>query len=224
MIKSKILIVVVLFPLLVLAVTPVWAVATPSARLGQLRERIASRPGILRAFLGSWAAIGSGDLTTKDGTTLTVTKDGKTYTIHTDDKTVFRRKFWGKSSLDELNIGDRLNVIGIWEDEAKTTVKARFIRDVSIQKRHGVFFGTVKSTSGTGFVMDSVARGTQTVTVGVTTKYVNRRGQTITLADILVGHKVRVRGLWDSHNSTITEVTHVKDFSLPTRPTPSPSP
>jgi len=34
----------------------------------------------------------------------------------------------------------------------------------------------------------------------------------------LVGHRIRVKGLWNNKNSTVTEVSHVKDFDLPVRP------
>ncbi len=184
-----------------------------------------SRPGLIREFAKkSKAAIGSGILKSISGTTLTVEKDGKTYTILTDSKTQFRRRFWGKATLDEFGTGDTVAVIGLWTDDTKTTVQARLVRDMSIQKRHGVFFGTVESVSDSGWVMMTVQRGNQTVTVSSTTKFINRRGETIAKADVLVGHRVRVRGLWNSTNNTITEISEVKDFALPPKPTATPTP
>lgn len=185
-------------------------------------DNAGSRPGLLREFLKKGrAAIGSGTLTAKSGTTLTVTKDGKTYTVLTDSKTQFRRRFWGKGTTDEMQVGDTLNIIGLWTDDAKTTIQARIVRDISIQKRNGIFFGTVQSVTSTGWVMTTMQRGNQTVTVSSTTKFVDRREQTIAQSAIMLGHKVRVRGLWDKTNSTVTEVSHVKDFSLPVKPTPT---
>jgi len=32
-----------------------------------------------------------------------------------------------------------------------------------------------------------------------------------------------VKGMWDKTNNTITEVTHVKDYSLPPKPTITPT-
>jgi hypothetical protein len=169
------------------------------------------------------ATIGQGKVIAKEGTTLTVTKESKTYTVLTDANTRFVKKFWGKSSLEEISLNDMVNVIGRWNNEAKTEIQAVLIRNFSIQKRHGVFFGEVKSVSGSGFVLTAVKRGDQTVTVEIATKLVNRKMQKISLSDIQVGHKVRVKGVWDSVNKTITEVKQVKDFSIPLIPSPRPS-
>jgi hypothetical protein len=163
------------------------------------------------------AVIISGKLTAKNGNSLTISKESKTYTILVDSKTQLLRRFWGKATLDEIQVNDTLNVYGKWTDDAKTTIQARMIRDASIQKRFGVFIGTVKSTSSTGWVI-TTHRGDQTVTVDTQTKIVNRKEQTIAQSDIVVGHRVRVRGLWDMVNKTITEVTQVKDFTLPVQP------
>lgn len=184
----------------------------------EIKDRVATRPAALKRVR---AAIILGTLSGKEGTTLTVTKEGKTYTVATDSKTQFRRNFWGKSSLNEMQVGDLVNVHGRWTDEAQTTIQAVLVRDMSIQKRFGVFFGTITATSSSGWTMDTIGRGSQTVTVSSETRFVNRRGGTISQSDIAAGHRVRVKGLWNIQNDTITEVTHVKDFSLPLIPTPS---
>jgi len=147
---------------------------------------------------------------------ITVEKDGKTYTVNTDTKTKFRRHFWGKSDVAEFSVGNLVNIWGTWADETQTTINAMMIRNLSIMKRHGVFFGTIKTVGDNSFVMTSINRGDQTVTVATTTKYLNRRQQALTFADLQVGHRVRLRGLWDKSQNTITEVVQVKDFSLPT--------
>lgn len=189
----------------------------------KLRDETATRPGVRKLLRGGRIAVGSGELTAINETTLTVTKESKNYTVLTDGNTKFRRKFWGESSLAELTVGDKLNIIGTWDDEAKTTIKAKLVRDLSIQKRHGVFFGTINSKSEIGFTMDIVRRGSQNITVGSNTKYINRKGESISLADLAVGHRVRVRGLWNSNLSTITEVVRVKDFTLPPKTTEVPN-
>ncbi len=149
-----------------------------------------------------------------DGT-ITAEKDGKTYTVNTDTKTKLRRHFWGKSELAEFSIGNMVNIWGTWADETQTTINAKMIKNLSIMKRHGAFFGTIKSLGDNSFVITSVHRGDQTVTVATTTKYLNRREQAIAFADLQVGHRVRIKGLWDKSNNTVTEVVQVKDFSLP---------
>ncbi|MEK7060804.1 MAG: hypothetical protein AAB937_01070 [Patescibacteria group bacterium] len=185
------------------------------------QDKEGSRPGLLNKFfnLKGRAAIGTGKLTVKTDVTLTVEKDGKSFIVNVDNKTQFRRRFWGKSSLAEMSVGDTINVIGLWADDAHTTINATLVRDVSIQKRFGVFFGEVKSLLSSGWVMTTVSgkRADQTVTVDNQTKFTNRKGETITQADVKVGQKVRVRGLWNSNDNTVTEVTEVKDFALPVR-------
>ncbi len=185
--------------------------------------RAGSRPGLLREFFTkSRAAIGSGTITAINGTTLTVTtNEGKVVTVLTDDKTQFRRRFWGKGTLAELKANDVVNVIGLWQDDAKTTILARLVRDLSIERRTGVFIGIVQSLTSGGFVIKTEQRGNLTVTTSDTTKFVNRREEAITKADVKVDHRVRVKGLWDRNLNTITEVVQVKDFSLPAKPTPT---
>ncbi len=171
------------------------------------------------------AKILEGKVKSKDGANLTVEKDGKTYTVQTDGKTQFRRHFWGKSSLDEISIGDKVNVHGKYVDDAQTTILAKLIRDVSITKRFGAFVGTVANLNGSTFTLNSVTRGAQKVTLDSNTKCVNRKEETINCAsDVQNGHRVRVKGMLDKTNSTITEVMQVKDYSIPPKPTTTPKP
>lgn len=184
----------------------------------QIRDRVSSKTGEMKQFLGfGRAAIGSGKITAKSDTTLTIEKDGKSYTVNFDSKTQLRRRFWGKAELSEFSVGNIVNVIGQWTDDTHTAINAKLIRNVSIQKRFGVFFGEVKSILSGGWVMSTKSenRADQTVTVSADTKFENRKGETMTQAEVKAGHKVRVRGLWDRTLNTVTEVTHVKDFSVP---------
>jgi len=193
----------------------------------QLKDRVGTKAGELKNIFGNGkAAIGSGTLTAKTDTTLTVEKDGKSYTVNIDDKTQLRRRFWGKAELSEFSVGNTINVIGRWTDDTHTAINAVLVRNISIQKRFGVFFGDVKSLVTGGWVMSTQSenRRDQTVTVSSSTKFINRMGDTITQADVKVGHKVRVRGLWDRSLNTVTEVTQVKDFSLPVKSTVTPTP
>ncbi len=149
--------------------------------------------------------------------------EGASIKVNLQTNTHFRRKFWGKSDVGEISVGDSIDVVGRWVNEDKTEINAVLIRDLSVQKRFGVFFGTIKSMTDTGFVMTTIQRGEEVVTLG-STKLIGRKEQTITQSDIQVGHKVRVRGLWDSVNFTITETAEVKDFSLPPFVAPTATP
>lgn len=186
----------------------------------QFKERMSSKTAEIKNYMSVGVTISGAKVTAKTDTTLTIEKDGKTYTVNFDSKTQLRRRFWGKSTLDEFSVGNIVNVIGRWTDDTHTAINARLVRNISIQKRFGVFFGEVKSLLGTGWVMSTKSenRADQTVTVSSETKFENRRGETITQAEVQVGHKVRVRGLWDRTLNTVTEVTNVKDFSLPQVP------
>jgi hypothetical protein len=156
-------------------------------------------------------------VTAKDATSITVDNEGTIVKVNITSNTHLRRKFWGKSTLAEISVGDSVNVIGRWVKEDKTEINAAVIRNLSIQKRFGVFFGKVKTITDTGFVMTTIQRGEETVTID-SAKLINRKGESIKASDILVGHIVRVRGLWNSTGFTITETTEVKDFSLPVLP------
>ncbi len=179
-------------------------------------------------WLFTRAIIGQGKLLGISGTTLRVEKDSKTYTVLTGvfDKCTTRivRRFGSKTTSAEMTVGDTVGVTGRWQDEAKTTIEACVVRDLSMRKRHVAFVGKVVSLTNGGFVMTTVSnrRPDQTVTVGTGTKIVNRKEEVISLADVKVGHRVRVKGWWDNNTNTITEVTHVKDYNLPVVPVSTP--
>ena len=169
------------------------------------------------------AALGKVQLTDISGSVLTVSKDSKSYTVSTGTfekcTTKFVRRFGGNSTLSELTVGDSLEIVGRWTDDTKTAATACVVRNLSVQKIRGTFVGDVISISDTGFVMTTVSesRQNQTVMVGSATKIVNRKEVAITLADVKVGHRIRVKGLWNKTNNTVTEVMHVKDYSLPVK-------
>jgi hypothetical protein len=188
-----------------------------------MREKNASRVGAIKNFFGARINIGNATITGKGTGSLTIDKDGKTYTVTIDGKTRLERRFFGNSSIDELAVGQKVNVIGKFTDDAHTTILATMIRDLSIQKRKGVFVGDVTAINGNDITINTLHRGSQKATVSTTTKIVNRKGETLALTSIVVGHKISVKGMWDSANNTITEVEHVKDYSLPVKATPTPT-
>ena len=140
-------------------------------------------------------------------------EDG-TFQVNITDKTKILRKFGGKSSLSEYSVGDEVMVIGKFTDETKTTIDAKVIRNLSIQKRRGAFFGKVTVKNTDNFVMETLERGKQTVYFG-TAKFVKRNEEAMTYADLKLGDRVRVKGVWDKTLNQITEVDQVKDFSIP---------
>jgi len=155
---------------------------------------------------------------------VTVSENGQSVLVDIGPKTHIRRKFWGEGKLTEISVGDSVQVVGRWTSDAKTEITAVLIRDTSIQKRKGAFFGTVKSINGNTFVVTTIHRDDETVTIDSTTKIVNRKEGVLTSSDIKVGDRIRVKGMWDSANKTITEVVEIKDFSLPPKASPQPTP
>jgi hypothetical protein len=177
--------------------------------------------GKIKLAVGKRGWIEKGEVTAISGTTLTVTKGGVIYTVSTDSNTIFRRRFGGKSQLSEISANDTVNVLGKWQNEEKTQILATHIRDLSIQKRHATFFGTVRTKTDTSLVLTTVNRGEQTVMISSSTKLVNRKMEEIKMSDIQIGHRIRVKGIWDITNKTISEVTQIKDFSIPAKPSPT---
>jgi len=188
----------------------------------EIKNKIVSKSDEFKQGMrGLGVIIANAKITAKTDTSLTIEKDGASFTVLFDDKTQLRRRFWGKSELGEFSVGNIVNVVGRWTDDTKTTINAKVLRNISIQKRFGVFFGEVKSLLSSGWVMSTKSenRADQTVTVSSATEFKNRKEETIVKSDVKVGDKVRVRGLWDRSTNTITEVKEVKDFSLPIIPT-----
>jgi hypothetical protein len=156
---------------------------------------------------GTIASVGTNSITVTGD-------DSKTYTVNITTATRLVRRFGGKSQLSEFSAGNKINVFGKFTDDSKSIIDASLIRNLSVQKRWGVFFGEVTSKNSDNFVMKTVERGNQTVYFG-STKFVNRKEEPISYNDIQVGHRVRVKGIWDSSTNKITEVDQIKDFSIP---------
>lgn len=176
---------------------------------------LAIQPTLAAEKVALQIKIDKGSLVDKKASELAISKDNTVYLVTTDENTQLRRRFWGKATLEEMAPGDLVNVVGRWTDNTKTAIQARLVRDLSIQKRYGIFFGTVTAVSGNTWTINLVVREPQTVTVSSTTKITDRKGNPLTTVN--VNDRVRIRGLWNMVANTITEVGQVKDYSLPAR-------
>lgn len=125
--------------------------------------------------------------------------------INVTATTILLHKYGAKAKLSEFSVGDEVVALG-----------NKLIRNMSTQKRRGVFLGKITSVSNVGFVLTPEKRPAQTVGVNLLTKYVGRGERPIVLKDIKIDDKVMVKGLWDSKLNTITEVTFVRDYSVAT--------
>lgn len=147
--------------------------------------------------------------------------NGKTYNVKITEKTQLRRRFWGKAELSEFTVGDRVKVIGRYINDDKTEVEAVLIRNLSIQRRWGVFFGEVKTVSENYLIIKTANRGDLTVYFNNETKLENRKEEKIKWSEIQTGHKIRVKGVWDRDLGEIRSVEEIKDFSIPAVLTPT---
>ncbi len=197
----------------------VWAapIVPPASR--KLATRSAVEPKDLRAAGFPRQVRLEGTLSAVSGNTLTV----GSYTVTVTTNTRLIRRFGGKSQLSEFKIGDNLQVFARQERADTTNYFARLIRDLSIQKRFGAFIGTVASfnTVTSHFTLQTANRGLLTVTVNSKAVLVNRKQEPLKFSDLVTGARVRVKGLWDKSTNTLTEVSQVKDYSLPIRQTGS---
>ena len=153
-------------------------------------------------------------LKTIDGQTLTVTVKDKVYTVNVTDKTKLLRKYGAKSNLGEFAVGNSLQIYG--RRTADTVVQASLIRNSSIEKKHATFLGVIESIDSANqkFVLKPVSRAKVIVTVVADTK-IMYKSKAQTFADLVVGSKLAVSGVWDKSNNTVTEVTKIVVVSLP---------
>ena len=163
-----------------------------------------------------------GKITVVGSNNFSLSGEDGTFQVNITDKTQILRKFGSKSSLSEFSVSDELVVFGKFTDDTKLIIDAKVVKNNSIQKRWGAFFGRVTKTNSDNFVIQTIERGIQTVYFG-TAKFVNRKEVSIVYGDIKVGDRVRVKGVWDKTLNEIREVNQVKDFSIPViTPTPTP--
>lgn len=157
-----------------------------------------------------------GKITSIEESVITVAgEDGKTYTVNITNETKLIRRFGGESRLNEFSVGNEVNVFGKFTDESQTTIDARLIRNISLQKRWGVFFGEVKVKNSDNFVIKTIKRGDQTVYFQNETKFINHKKETISYDNLQIGNRVRVKGIWDRSLNKITEVEEVRVFPAP---------
>jgi len=149
-------------------------------------------------------------------------KNGITFQVNITEKTQLLRHFWGKSSLSEFSVGDEVNVIGRYTDETKSTIEAVLIRNKSIQKRWGAFFGEVTAKNSDNFVIKTINRGELTVYFG-SAKFVDNSGNQSSYDALSVGSRVRVKGVWDKTLKKLSEVDEVKIFNKKVSLTPKPT-
>ena len=137
---------------------------------------------------------------------------GQDYKVQVATDTAIVRSYWGKSATDlsEFSIGDIINVYGTLDSADYFLIRAKTIRNISIQKIQAVFNGNILSissstASSTGsFIMSIKKTGTSTLTVYIdsNTKIYSRKNLQA-FSDLKIGAKIMVRGIWDRAMSKI---------------------
>lgn len=150
-----------------------------------------------------------------DGTTITATKSGTTYTIDAANALI-KRKYNATAAFSEVMVGDIIHVKGTMTG---TNIVATRIMDTSIQKYKGTFQGTVTSvdTLNNQFVFQSKARGPQTVNIcaavgtncSQATAFKYRNKSPKTFAELQVGDKIVVHGIWNNTHSLVYNTTKI---------------
>lgn len=163
-----------------------------------------------------------GELSAVSGNTLTVKHHGLSWTVNVADTTRIVRRFWGKSTLAEFQVGDLLNVQGTLV-EGQLAVNATLIRDASI--REGDVTGKVDSvTAPDTFVVARADGSKRTVKVASDTVITDMTGATKTFADIVVGAHVRVSGVYNRLSEVLTSRKVVIRKVPVVTPAPAPVP
>ncbi|VVA44435.1 conserved exported hypothetical protein [Candidatus Roizmanbacteria bacterium] len=213
----------------VLTVAPSVLALTPNTTPGEFRKEIRKEAkeefknerlldkakNFLKKNLRFEARV-KGKITVVGADNLSISGDDGTFQVNVTDKTQLLGKFGGKTKLklSDYLVDHEVMVIGKFTNEDKTIIEAKVIRNLSIQKRRGAFFGTVLTKGTDSFTMQTLKLGVQTVYFG-NAKFVERNETSMTYTDLKIGDRVRVKGVWDKTLNKITEVTQIKDFSIP---------
>lgn len=128
----------------------------------------------------------------------------KVFTVVVTDKTKFVRRYWGKSSLAELTVGDSLHINGKFNKE-RAVFTANLIKNDSMHLALRVHSGKIDSVdaANSSFVLKK-KDSTLTVKVDAKTKLVKEEGVIITLADLKVGAEAHVRGVLNTQTKVLT--------------------
>lgn len=142
--------------------------------------------------------------------TLEVVKAGKTYTVSAGSAKIVRGTGENKIKFSKLKEGDVVKIEGSFDGESVTATK---VRDYSFNdKRYAIFYGKVDSLDegASTFRIDTLDRGSQTVTVIGSTDIENKDNDDINLSNLEADDRVMLRGKWSDKLNTITKTEWVE--------------
>jgi hypothetical protein len=121
-----------------------------------------------------------------------------------------------KVGLTDIAVGHEVSVMGKVENGDTSSIRATNLRDLSLMIRIGQFNGVVESVGATSLVMKMNKMNSITVTIG-TAVISNRAGKVISLADVVVGNRIKVKGTYNGADKTLSSVATIRDLSLPVK-------
>jgi hypothetical protein len=133
----------------------------------------------------------------------------KTIAVIVDAKTNIVRRYWGKSPLSQLSVGDSVQIFGQINDQNK--LQALLVKDNSIwsAEKEGVI-SSIDANAKT-FVLSRAtnASSTTNVTVKITeaTKITGANKVVLTFADLAVNQRVHLNGILNADGKHITALT-----------------
>jgi len=134
----------------------------------------------------------------------TYPEEGKEVVILVDSGTKFVRKYWNKSNLGEMTLGDKLDVK--IKTNSDGTVTASYIRNESLSWSLRAHNGTIANLDITNKTFTLNQRNGQVVNVKMDdkTKVFVSSSTTTSLADLKNDQLAHVRGLYNSRSKMIT--------------------
>lgn len=128
-------------------------------------------------------------------TTSTYPSKDSVVTVKVESKTKLYRRYFGKTVLPEMAVGDRIKITG-WLN-VDGTITATYVKDDDIEFNSRLYRGAVQSLDSvakTLTILPATSSSTITVKTDATTKFVKTNVTTTTFADIKVGDTVGTRG------------------------------
>lgn len=128
------------------------------------------------------------------------------WTVSTDGSTEFINKFDKTSSFAEIAAGNTISFSGLLDTaSSQLTVKAKTVKNWSVEKRNKNFFGFVESIDlgGKNFTLQIQEGGTLKVLVSDQTKFKKQHATSTSFSSLKANDRVETKGLWDAAANTL---------------------
>lgn len=137
-----------------------------------------------------------GTVTALGANSFTMTgKDSIVYTVDTTGTTTYSLPFKGILVFSDIKVNDSVKVLG---PVSGTIITATSIIDTPVNMKAKKASGTVTAVNGSTLTVQTKDATALTVNTNANTVVTKADGTTGTMADILVGSSLKIRGLWDS--------------------------